>query len=79
MTLQECEDCLLPLVSQVIPFEASHALLTANLTKQFKGKGLSLEARACLALGIKMNLPVYTVNPGWANLGLTNVEIRCIR
>jgi len=78
MTLQECEDCLLPLISQLIPFDTSHALLTAILTKQLKGKDLPLEARACLALGMKMNLPIYTAKQRGAELELTNVDIRCI-
>jgi PIN domain nuclease of toxin-antitoxin system len=79
MTLQECEQCLLPLVSQLIPFDAFHALLTANLTKQLKGKDLPLEARACLALGVKMNLPIYTADQKWIELGLTHVDIRYIQ
>jgi PIN domain nuclease of toxin-antitoxin system len=79
MTLQECEECLLPLVSQLIPLDASHALLTANLMKQLKGKELPLEARACLALGIKMNLPIYTANQIWPDLGLTDIDIKLIR
>ncbi|MBW8310075.1 MAG: PIN domain-containing protein [Candidatus Paracaedibacteraceae bacterium] len=76
MSLQECEECLLPLISQLIPFDTSHALLTANLTKQLKDKDLSLEARACLALGIKMKLPIYTADQKWTELGLINVDIR---
>mgnify|MGYP002379139680 CR=1 FL=1 len=79
MTLPECEDCLLPLVSQLIPLDTSHALLTANLTKQLKGKDLSLAARACLALGMKMGLPIYTADQRWADLGLTNVDVRLIQ
>jgi PIN domain nuclease of toxin-antitoxin system len=78
MTLQECEECLLPLVSQLIPFDTPHALLTANLAKQLKGKDLSLEARSCLALGMKMNLPIYTANRNQAELELTDVEIKLI-
>ncbi|AIK96627.1 PIN domain-containing protein [Candidatus Odyssella acanthamoebae] len=79
MTLQECEECLLPLVSQLIPFDISHALHTANLTKQLKDKGLSLEARACLTLGVKMNLPLYTTHQRLAGLGLTDVKVKLIQ
>ncbi len=79
MTLQESEECLLPLISQLIPFDTSHALLTANLTKQLKDKDLSLEARACLALGMEMGLPIYTADQRWADLGLTNVDVRLIQ
>ncbi|MBW8308291.1 MAG: PIN domain-containing protein [Candidatus Paracaedibacteraceae bacterium] len=78
MTLQECEDCLLPLISSLIPFDTSYALLTANLMKQLKGKDLSLEARACLALGIRMNLPIYTAYQKWAELDLTDAEVKLI-
>ncbi|MBW8308665.1 MAG: PIN domain-containing protein [Candidatus Paracaedibacteraceae bacterium] len=79
MTLQEGEGCLLPLVSHLIPFDASHALLTADLTKQLKGKELPLEARTCLTLGIKMNLPIYTADQRWAELKITGTDIRLIR
>ena len=79
MTLQECEECLLPLISQLIPFDASHALLTANLTKQLKDKELPLETRACLALGVKMSLPIYTANRIWPDSGLTDVEVKLIQ
>jgi len=78
MTLQECEECLLPLISQLISFDTSHALLTASLTKQVKDKDLTLEARACLALGIKMNLPIYTANQEWSELKITGIDISLI-
>ncbi|MBW8308229.1 MAG: hypothetical protein K0M45_01070 [Candidatus Paracaedibacteraceae bacterium] len=69
----------MPLISQLTPFDNSHALLTADLTKQLEGKEYPLEARACLALGIKMNLPIYIADQRWANLGLTNVDVRLIQ
>ncbi|AIK96310.1 PIN domain-containing protein [Candidatus Odyssella acanthamoebae] len=79
MALQECEEYLLPLISQLIPFDISHALLTANLIKQLKGKDLPLEARACIALGIKMRLPVYTTDHHLDDLELLESNIKLVR
>jgi PIN domain nuclease of toxin-antitoxin system len=35
--------------------------------------------RACIALGIKMALPIYTADKVWASLELEGVEIILIR
>nr|WP_010304025.1 type II toxin-antitoxin system VapC family toxin [Candidatus Odyssella thessalonicensis] len=79
MSLPECEEIIFPLISHLIPFDASQALMAASLEKQITHKGLSLGDRACMALGIKMKLPVYTADQVWADLGLTDIEINLIR
>lgn len=52
--------------------------LTASLIKHTKPFGLSLGDRACLALGMKMNLPVLTADRAWAKLDL-GVQVNLLR
>jgi PIN domain nuclease of toxin-antitoxin system len=79
MSSQEAQDCLLPLISVIMPFDEEQAFYTAELRKHTKSKGLSLGDRACIALGIKMQLPVYTADSVWQDLQLDTVEIKLIR
>lgn len=79
MSLPECEEIIFPLISHLVPFDASQAIFAANLRKQTKQKGLSLGERACIALGLKMNLPIYTADQKWIELGLTDIDIKLIR
>ena len=79
MNSQEAQECLLPLISIIIPFDEEQAFYTAELRKHTKNQGLSLGDRACISLGIKMNLPVYTADRIWKNIRLDNVEINLIR
>ncbi len=58
------------LLAQVIPFSASQARLAASLITMGKPFGLSLGDRACLALALERNLPVYTADQIWAKLNL---------
>ena len=79
MTAQEVQECLLPLISEIVPFDEEQAFHTAELRKHTKKQGLSLGDRACISLGIKMNLPVYTADKIWQNLQLNNLDIKLIR
>lgn len=79
MSSQEVQDCLLPLISVIMPFDEEQAFQAADLKKQTKKQGLSLGDRACIALGIKMQLPVYTADRIWQEVSLDTVEIRLIR
>ena len=79
MTTQEVQECLSPLISEIVPFDEEQAFLAANLRKNTKKQGLSLGDRACISLGIKMNLPVYTADKIWQDLLLDNLEIKLIR
>jgi PIN domain nuclease of toxin-antitoxin system len=51
----------------------------ASLKKSTKHLGLSLEDRACVSLGIKLGIAIYTADKIWAELKLENADIRLIR
>jgi ribonuclease VapC len=54
----------------VAPFSAGDADTAARLWPQTRHLGLSLGDRACLSLGLRLNLPVLTCDRVWAELGL---------
>lgn len=55
-------------IHEIIPFDASQALLAARLRDLTKPYGLSLADRACLALGLAYKLPVYTADRIWKEI-----------
>lgn len=54
----------------VEPFSAGDADTAALLWPQTRNLGLSLADRACLSLGLRLNLPVLTCDRIWAELTL---------
>jgi ribonuclease VapC len=60
------------------PFGETEASLCASLRLPTRDRGLSLGDRACLALGVQRNLPVYTTESIWAEVDL-GVEVVLIR
>jgi ribonuclease VapC len=62
----------------VIPFDAEQAKLVASLWKATRVMGLSLGARACLALGLKAGLTVLTTEGAWAKVNV-GVDVGVIR
>lgn len=60
------------------PFTPEDGLITGKLWQQTRQYGLSLGDRACLSLGLRLNVPVLTSDRVWTNLGLT-LEVRIIR
>ncbi|MBX6423471.1 type II toxin-antitoxin system VapC family toxin [Thermosulfurimonas sp. F29] len=60
------------------PFTLQDAELAAGLWPQTRSLGLSLGDRACLALGLRLGLPVITADRSWKNLRL-DIEVRVIR
>lgn len=66
------------LIEKAVPFEPEHARLAGDLWARTKHLGLSLGDRACLALALALNAPVYTTDKSWKNLKL-NVPIHVIR
>jgi PIN domain nuclease of toxin-antitoxin system len=60
----------------IVSFDAQDAERTAGLWKA--GAGLSLGHRACLALGIRHGLPVWTADRLWAEAA-TGAEVLVIR
>jgi ribonuclease VapC len=62
----------------VIPFDAPEAKIVASLWPTTRASGLSLGDRACLALGLRLDLPVLTAERAWANLKI-GVSVGLIR
>lgn len=63
---------------EVLSTTEKDALLIAQLRPQTKLLGLSLGDRACLALGMRLEIPVFTADTAWNDLTL-NLSIRMIR
>lgn len=62
----------------VIPFGEEEAKIVASMWKLSRPAGLSLADRACLALGLKRQLPVLTADRSWAKAEI-GVKIKLIR
>ena len=78
LTSQEAwEDATSP-VSEAVPFDAEQARISGDLITQTKPLGLSLGDRACLALAIALDAPVYTAERAWKKLK-PGVPIHLIR
>lgn len=71
------EDALSP-IRESAPFNDEQARIAGSLVTQTRQLGLSLGDRACLALGLVLNAPVYTADRSWKNLKL-GVRIHVIR
>ena len=54
------------------------ARIAGTLRAETRAAGLSLGDRACLALALALNLPVYTADRAWRSLPL-DIEVRPIR
>jgi PIN domain nuclease of toxin-antitoxin system len=65
-------------VTEVVPFLAEDAALSAALEPVTRSQGLSLGDRACLALALTRSLPAVTADSVWAKLDLP-VKVRIIR
>lgn len=66
------------LVESVSVFTHEQAQIAGTLIQQTEKYGLSLGDRACLALAISRNAPVYTTEQAWKNLKL-GIPIHMIR
>ena len=78
VTEADIEQILANLNLEVVPFSQEQALRAGILRPLTKSLGLSLGDRACLGLGISLNLSVLTTDKVWANLNL-GVEVQLIR
>ena len=79
MSVEEAQEAIEPFIDSIISFDLEHSMACASLKKITKHLGLSLGDRACIALGIKLRLPIYTADKIWQELKLENAEIRLIR
>ena len=66
------------MVPEVEPFIAGQARTAGDLIAKTRSLGLSLGDRACLALALSLNAPVYTADRSWKNLNV-GVRIHVIR
>ncbi len=65
--------------SRVISFDSEQAGIAGGLVSAPSACGLSLEDRACLALGLVLDAPVYTADRAWQKIGKLGIEIRLLR
>ena len=61
------------------PFSTAQAEIAGRLRQRTVALGLSLADRACLALGIETESPVYTADRVWREIALDEVEVEVIR
>ncbi len=64
---------------EIINFDADDAIAVGDLRTATRKLGLSLGDRACIALGLKLRLPVVTTDRAWIRLGLSELDIIQIR
>lgn len=61
-----------------VPFTTNQAELAAGIWLQNRSAGLSLADRACLALALDCQAPVFTADRAWHGLSL-GIDIRLLR
>lgn len=71
------EDATSP-VREILPFDEEQARIAGDLVTKTRPLGLSLGDRACLALGMVLDVPVYTAEKAWKNLKIA-LRINFIR
>jgi PIN domain nuclease of toxin-antitoxin system len=62
----------------VIPFDGEEAIILASLWNTTRAAGLSMGDLACLALGLKRQIPVLTANQRWRAVNV-GVKVQMIR
>lgn len=67
------------MIRELIPFDVEQAQCAAELQPYVRHKGLSLGDRACIALGQKLQVPVYTADKIWGELQLDTITTNVIR
>ncbi len=79
MSSDECKNSIEPFVDLIVPLDLTQSYNIAFLKPYTKAYRLSIGDRACIALGIQMNIPIYTADQVWKNLTIQNAEIILIR
>lgn len=74
----EAWDVILSPIREAAEFTTEQAKIAGSLVTQTRAHGLSLGDRACLALGIALDAPVYTADRAWKNLRL-GLRIHVVR
>lgn len=78
MPMEEILAVINSLELEFIPQDEQQARLTGELRAVSKSVGLSLGDRACLAVGLAMDLPVMTADRVWVEIPI-KLEINVIR
>jgi PIN domain nuclease of toxin-antitoxin system len=78
LKVDDARDALDPLNLMLVSFDVEQAEEVARLRPTTLRAGLSLGDRACLALAVRMHLPVMTADRLWADLDV-GVPITLIR
>jgi PIN domain nuclease of toxin-antitoxin system len=65
-------------LTRIVPFDSGLAKVTGTLIAQTKHLGLSLGDRACLALALRENLPVFTADRNWKDVNV-GVDVNLVR
>lgn len=76
---QEALILITDIITTIVPFDIEQAGYVAELQSKVQHKGLSLGDRACIVLGIKLQVPIYTADRVWAELQLNGADIKLIR
>ena len=63
---------------EVVPFDIEQSYRAGMLSPSTRSQGLSLGARACIALAMGLGLPVLTGDRIWADLDL-GIEVQLTR
>jgi ribonuclease VapC len=63
---------------EIVPFTPEDGEMAGRLWLQTRQAGLSLGDRACLSLGMRLDVPVLTCDSVWATLGLP-LDVQVIR
>jgi PIN domain nuclease of toxin-antitoxin system len=64
--------------NEIFPFDSEQASIAGGLIVSTRQYGLSLGDRACLALAMVLDAPVYTADKVWAELDL-GIKIHLLR
>lgn len=67
---KDCESMVSTLVNKIVDFDLNQAVLAGELKRTTSKYGLSLGDRACVGLGLSMNLPIYTSDTIWSKLDM---------
>ena len=74
LTPGESKESLSLLGLRILGFELRDAEAVAALRTRTKSKGLSLGDRACLALGLRLDVVVVTAERSWAALKIGQID-----
>ncbi len=66
-------------LSKIIDFNRKQSYMAAELVQYAKKYGLSFTDRACIALSLDTDYPIFTADKIWKKLEIENVDINLIR